>query len=194
MGDMAMKTTNMILGLILALCAANTASAQLIINGAGEARDCYLSVKNGDQGRKTTIRDCEQALRNISLSPKDEASTHVNIGILYMRAGDFDKAQASYGEAIDMRPKLSEAYINRAASMIYTGQYQVAIKDANMALELGTDKRPEALYNRAIAYDNLDQFNQAYYDLKEALELRPEWPPAMKAISNYQVVSKAQVN
>jgi len=66
MGDMAMKTTNMILGLILALCAANTASAQLIINGAGEARDCYLSVKNGDQGRKTTIRDCEQALRNIS--------------------------------------------------------------------------------------------------------------------------------
>lgn len=178
----------------LSLTVAGTASAQLIVNGAGEARDCYLAVKQGDPGRRSTIRDCQKALTNINLDRKDEASTHVNIGILYMRAGEYEKAQASYNAAIDMRPKLSESYINRAASYIYMGDYNGAISDVNMALELGTDKRPEALYNRAIAYDNLDQFSKAYYDLKEALELRPDWEPAMKAISNYKVVSKAEVN
>jgi hypothetical protein len=49
---------------------------------------------------------------------------------------------------------------------------------------------PEALYNRAIAYDRLDEFSLAYKDLKEALVLRPDWDVALKAINNYEVVPK----
>jgi len=51
---------------------------------------------------------------------------------------------------------------------------------------------PEALYNRAIAYDRLQNYKGAYKDLKQALVLRPDWEPAMNLLSGYQVTTRAK--
>lgn len=164
------------------------ASAQMTVIGNGAAKDCYHSVKHGDPGRFGTIKSCETALNEISLKLKDRAATHVNIGILYMRRKNYEKSDAHYKKALKMADNVAEIHINLSANYIYTGQYQDALAAANTAIEIGTDKMPEVLFNRAMAYDHLKQYTKAYNDLKKALELRPDWPVALSAIDNYEVV------
>lgn len=180
----------LILASIFSLSMTATASAQIVVQNGGAAQDCYISTKTGNPGRIGAIRKCEAALLELNLSNKDVAATHVNLGVLLMRKGDYTKAKTHYARAIEMRPKLSEAYINYAASLIYTGDYSAAVSSIDTAIELGTEKMPEALYNRAIAYDRLQNYKGAYKDLKQALALRPEWAPAMDLLAGYQVTSR----
>ncbi len=44
----------------------------------------------------------------------DHPSTHLNFGNLYLNTGDFEKAEASYREAIEIEPGLVAPYINLA--------------------------------------------------------------------------------
>ena len=167
---------------------ASPAYAQSLVFGDGSAKACYYDVKHGNPGRPDAIKTCQFALRSKDTMAHDIAATHVNLGILYMRSGQYKKARGHYEKAISLRPDLSESYINYAADLIYLGQPHKAIKAANKAIALGTEKKPEALYNRALAYDRLEKYDSAYRDLKKALELKPNWKPALKAIDNYEVV------
>jgi len=176
-------------GLILSI--SQSALAQSLVIGDGGARECYLKVRYGDPGKASSIRECKKALRTMDLTLKDEAATHVNLGILQMRHGDYAEARANYDIALNMTPNLPEAHINNSAVLIYMGDHHSAIEAVNKALELGTKKVPEALFNRAMAYDHLKKYNKAYADLKKVLELRPDWPPALRAIDNYEVAPTA---
>ena len=167
---------------------APSAFAQSIVFGDGAAKACYYDVKTGNPGSFDAIKTCRHALRSKDTLPRDIPATHVNLGILYMRSGQYKKARDQYEQAIALKPELAESYINYAADLIYLGQPKQAIAAASKALELGTDKRPEALYNRALAYDRLERYDAAYQDLKRALKLKPGWKPALKAIDNYEVV------
>lgn len=178
----------------LALCFSNSAFAQSLVIGDGGAQECYYSVKHGDPGRTSTIKKCKTALKDPHISKKDEAATHVNLGILLMRSKQYDASRMQYERAIEMQPKLSEAYINYAANLIYLGDFEAAITASSKAIELGTKKIPEALFNRAMAYDNLRRYNEAYTDLKKALALRPDWKPALRAIDNYEVSADIKQN
>ena len=168
-----------------------TASAQVVVQSGGAASDCYLSVKSGNPGRIGAIRVCETALSEM-LPNKDLAATHVNLGVLLMRKGDYAESQASYAKAIELRPNLAEAHINYAASLIYTANYSEAVTAINKAIDIGTEKMPEALYNRAVAYDRLENYKGAYKDLKQALVLRPDWEPALALLSGYQVQTRTK--
>lgn len=182
-------------GAALTACLAQGATAQMLVMGHGAAKDCYNSVKHGDSGRRTTIRNCEAALDDVSLRRKDRAATHINVGILYMRNKSYDKASKHYDKALKMSPDVPEVHINLSANYIYTGRYDEAIAAVNTAIGLGTDRMPEALFNRAMAYDHQERFDAAYRDLKKALEYRPDWQPALNALDNYEVVpnpNKAQ--
>jgi len=182
------------LSLLFSISMAASASAQTIVHGNGPAQACYLSAKTGNPGSKSAIRECKLALEDELLTRKDEAATHVNLGVLLMRKGDNSEAQSHYKQAITLRPNTAEAYINHGASLIYTGDYHGAISAINRAIDLGTEKMPEALFNRAMAYDGVQDYKQAYNDLKQALILKPEWPVALKALGNYQVTTRGQLN
>ncbi len=171
--------------MVLGVCA--NVQAQSVVIGNSTAQICYMSVKFGDPGRATTIKSCKKALKDIHLSHKDKAATHVNIGILYMRSGDNEQAQKAFSAATTLRPNLAESYINYAASLIYTGDYDGALKAANTSIELGSNKMAEALFNRAIIYDYLRRDDDAYADFKQALVLRPNWQRARRALDKYDV-------
>ncbi len=187
------QISKILLATVFSLGMSVSASAQIIVQGNGAARDCYMSAKMGDRGQLGTIRTCRSALLD-ELSTRDLAATHINLGVLYMRRGDNADAQTHYKKAIDLRPSTSEAYINYGASLIYTGNYQEAINAINKAIELKTVKMPEALFNRAMAYDGLENYKGAYKDLKQALVLKPEWPAALNAIDNYTVTTRSKQN
>jgi len=186
--------SKILLASIFSLGMTVSATAQIVVHGNGAARDCYVSTKAGNPGQLGTINKCKEALALSDISTRDLAATHINIGVLYMRRGDNGIAQKHYQKAIDMRPSTPEAYINYGASLIYSGNYNEAITAINTAIELETTKMPEALFNRAMAYDRLENYKSAYKDLKQALVLKPEWPAATKALENYVVTKQSKSN
>jgi len=167
-----------------------SASAQVVVLGSGDAQACYQMTRDGNTGSSEAIQTCLSAL-DLDLLRKDETATHVNIGILYMRSGAFDKSQKHFQTAISYSPDLPEAYINYGASLIYMEDYGLAITALSTAIDLGETepfgKMPEALFNRALAYDREENYKAAYLDLRRALALRPDWPPALAAIRRYNV-------
>ena len=185
------QISKFLLASIFSLSVTATASAQVVVQNGGAARDCYVSTKSGNPGRIGAIKTCQAALSEF-LPAKDLAATHVNLGVLLMRKGDYSEAQTHYAKAIKIRPNLSEAHINHAASLIYTADYSAAIASIDKAIDIGTEKMPEALYNRAVAYDRLQNYKGAYKDLKQALILRPDWEPALALLSGYQVTTRAK--
>ena len=60
-----------------------------------------------------------------------------NMGNVYAKNGEIDKAIAAYSQAIRKDKDLAEAYFNRGLLYIYTGQKALANADLSKAGELG---------------------------------------------------------
>lgn len=168
---------------------AGTAHAQLVVKGNGDAALCYRYAIMGNKGSNSALETCSNAFTPL-MSRKDEAATHVNRGVLYMRKGDQDSAAKDYEAALAIQPNLAEAHVNYAASLIRLQKYDAAMSSLNKALiNPESSIRPEALYNRAIIMDRRENYKGAYRDLKAALALRPDWEPAVSMISRYEIQS-----
>ena len=61
------------------------------------------------------------------------------------------------------------------AMFIGERRYKEALADIDKALSLGLHEPAKAYYNRAIAYEGLDDETQAYLDYQQALVLNPGW-------------------
>ena len=169
------------------LAFSSAAHAQLVVHGKGDAVICYEYTARGNMGSRSAVATCSDALTQ-TLSRKDEAATLVNRGILLMRKGDQKRASEDYQAAIKIKPELTEAYVNYGASLIRQGKFEEALGALNVALnDTESTTRPEALYNRAIVLDRQEDYKAAYFDLKEALAIRPGWSPAVALIDRYQV-------
>jgi len=182
-----MKTINTLAATIAWIGLAGIGNAQSLVLGDGMARQCYVDAVTGNPGRSSAIARCQAALRRIGMTKVHRASTLVNLGILQMRAGDYENALGSYDKSLNVAPGSPEALINRGAVLIYLDRNDEAIDNLTRSIELGTKKLPEALYNRALAYEKLEQFELAYNDLTRALELKPDFEAAERTVSRYTV-------
>ena len=72
----------------------------------------------------------------------------------YVNLGNFRQAIEDCDKAIELNPKLAEAYFNRALAYGNLGNHRQAIKDYDRAIELNPGYEA-AHRNRAIAYGNL---------------------------------------
>ncbi len=167
------------------------AHGQLVVSGNGEARACYQRALSDQKGRQSSIRHCETALVQENLDQNDRAATYVNQGILLMRSEAYKDALSSYDKALKIKPQLVEAHINRGACLLLLDRTEDAIATLTVAIQTESGLLPEALYNRALAYERLGQSKSAYRDFKKALELRPDWGPATRALTNYTVIKKS---
>ena len=174
---------------ILSLC--GPASAQLLVIGSGDAQACYQEAKSGNEGDRSAVRLCERALSEHTVIGKDRIYTHVNMGILLMRGGAYEAALNAFDDAISMDAALTEAHINRGACQIFMGKPSEAVDTLTTGISLGKGHPhlADALYNRAIAYESLENFNAAYADLQHAQSLRPEWDQLAQMLERYSVVS-----
>lgn len=184
-----MKTYRLALLALGMTAFAGGAHAQLVVQGKGGAAQCYDYAMAGNEGSRTAISTCTEALDEV-ISMKDQAATFVNRGVLYMRKGDQEKASADYQAALAIKPNLTQAYVNNGASLIRQKKFDEALASLNTALEdMDSPTRAAALYNRAIALDWKQDYNGAYRDLKAALAIKPEWDAALNLISRYEVRS-----
>jgi tetratricopeptide (TPR) repeat protein len=77
--------------------------------------------------------------------------------------------------------------VNRGAASVGSRRFADGLTDLNKALDLGVEEPEKAYYNRALAYEGLDNVKAAYLDYQKAIELKPEWEQPKKELARFTV-------
>ncbi len=191
-----MKTANAIL--LSAACAAlmslnMPARAVTMVLGNKLAHDCYLLARAGGQAT-IGIRTCNSALENEALSPHDRAGTYVNRGALKMEQKQVDDAILDYNTGIAIFPLLGDAYVDRGGALTMKDKFDEAMIDINRGIELGPSQPFAGYYNRAVTYQRMGKYKEAYLDYKKTLELESRFEPAAERLKDFVVVRKPAAN
>ena len=103
----------------------------------------------------------------------DNQFVFVNRGNIYNNhLRDYDAAIADYNKTIELNPKFSWPYMNRAIALGRLKRWDEAIADYGRAIEL--DQNYAAAYNgRAWSYCQIGKFEEAIIDADRALKLKP---------------------
>jgi tetratricopeptide (TPR) repeat protein len=86
----------------------------------------------------------------IRLRP-DIAESYYNMGVAYIKLGQYQRALEDFNEVIGLRPEFASAYYNRGFAYTALGQYQQGIEDYNEAIRLRPDNA-NAYNNRGFSY------------------------------------------
>jgi tetratricopeptide (TPR) repeat protein len=174
---------------MLALAAACHAHAAVTVIGGGMAQACSDAALGGENELK--FQDvCTQALETEFLNSRDRAGTYINRGVLKLRRGSYAEATSDFNQAVRLKPDMGEAYVNRAAASIGQRRYAQGLPDINKGLALGVQEPAKAYYNRALAYEGLDDPKSAYFDYQKALEISPEWDAPREQLVRFSVSRK----
>ena len=156
----------------VALGFAAGAQAAVTVIGGGLAEACSQAAVRGESDREYEEL-CDLAIETEFLNARDRAGTYVNRGVLRMRRTEYGKAIEDFDQAIRMKPDLGEGYVNRGAAYIGQERYEASIGEINRGLELGVEEPAKAYYNRALAYEGLEDARSAYFDYQKARSWRP---------------------
>jgi len=171
--------------LLLALPGAAVAAST--VYGQGPGHLCYEGARSGRADARA-LADCDEALGSAAqLSQRDTAATLVNRGVIRLQRRDAPAALADFDRAIQVRPSLGEAHVNRGAALILRGDFAGAVVAIDRGLELGAADPHEAYFNRAIAWEQLDNLPQAYADYRKAQALAPDWPLPAQELARFTV-------
>ena len=154
------------------------AQSMSVIGGGSYARNCFMSATLAIQlnsATKENVQECDQAILHGRLTRKDLLATYVNRGILYGAMENYQKALKDYRTAVELEPDTGEVYVNLGNLYLLSQKYDVAIQQYTTAIELTLTKNHIAHFNRAMAYENNKEFDNAEADYRRAIELSPEW-------------------
>ena len=84
---------------------------------------------------------------------------------------------SDYNKAIEINPKIAEAYNNRGLIYNKQGNFTQAMSDYNKAIEINPNYA-EAYNNRGIIYNKQGNFAQAMSDYNKAIEINPNFAEA----------------
>ena len=174
---------------VLALGAGGSAGAAVTVFGGGLAQECSRAAL-ADRSDATSILACDRALEMEDLTTVDRAGTFINRGVMKLRRGQFEAAHGDFNAGIALAPKLGEAWINRGAMFVGERQYRAGLDDLNTAIDLGVREREKAYFNRALAYEGLDDEKSAYLDYEQALALKPDWPLPQHELLRFTVTRR----
>ncbi len=170
----------------VALAMAGSAGASVTVIGGGLAEACSKAALAGREDPRAE-QTCTQSIETEALDGRDRAGTYVNRGILKLRRKAWDAAIADFNEAVRLRPEMGEAYVNRGAVAIGQHQYARSLPDLNKGLALGVEEPAKVYFNRALAYEGLDDAKSAYFDYQKAMELSPDWDAPKTELARFHV-------
>jgi len=103
------------------------------------------------------------------------AQSHSNLGLLYVKVGEFEKARQHYDSAVRYDSKNYYAYANRANYYFRIGEYENALPDAARALEIKNNGVEAAsLLTIIYALQGDEENKKKYYHIAIASGKRPE--------------------
>lgn len=171
------------------MLAAPAASAAVIVVGAGPARACYEAARD-ERSDLMSMRTCNYALYESSLSTQDRAATFVNRGILHAARGSHDMALSDFQAAERIRPQLAEAFTNRGQILMREAQYREALQAFDRGIALGPREPEKAFYSRGVAHEELGDVREAYADYRRASELAPGWEQPRVELTRFRVSTR----
>jgi tetratricopeptide (TPR) repeat protein len=177
------------LGLSVTLAVSGAHAAVTVFGGPGPADDCYKAAKFG-AAPVDGIQSCTQAIATQTMSDHDLAGTYVNRGVIYMAMASFVPAQHDFEAAMKLDPKMGEAVVNHGGALIALRRYADGIAEISRGLDLNPSEPEKAYFNRALAYESLDDLKAAYYDYSKAAELKPGWDEPRAELSRFTVTQR----
>lgn len=180
------KSALLLTSALFTLFATSGAQAAVTVIGGGMAQACSEAALGGETDPKF-VKLCTDALETEFLNATDRAGTFVNRGVMRLRQAAYPEATRDFNAALKIKPELGEAYVNRGAASIGRKDYEGSLPDINRGLELGVDEPAKAYYNRALAYEGMDDTRSAYFDYRKAQELAPEWEAPAKELTRFKV-------
>jgi tetratricopeptide (TPR) repeat protein len=184
-----MKLYPLIGAMALAVGLAGSAGAAVTVMGDTSAQQCSEAAFH-EQADEVSMRLCTTALGEGLLDRRDQAGTYINRGVMWMIRRDYAAARADFQRAIEVDPALGEAWVNRGAVAIIDRQFQAGIADISKGLTLGTEEPAKAYYNRAVAYEGIDDEKSAYLDYQQALVLQPGWDLPKQELLRFTVTRR----
>lgn len=184
-----MATRKFLIAAVLAALPAPSLAGVYAV-GSSNARLCYEAAETLLMPTVQTMRRCDSAVADATLSRHDLAASHVNRGILRLRRGQTDAAIADFDTAAALTPNEAEAYQNKGAALIRLNNPREALPLFTMALERRPNRPALAFLGRGIASEALGDVRAAYRDYRRAAELEPDSQDARMELTRFQVVPR----
>ena len=165
---------------------AGSASAAAYVLGGGMANACSRAAIEGRDDRDS-LELCNQALETQPLVGRDRAGTFVNRGVIQLRRKAYEDARRDFDAALKIEPALGEAFVNRGAALVAERRFAEGVTEIDRGLALGADEPEKAYFNRALAWEGLDDMKAAWLDYQKALELRPDWEAPRRELARFSV-------
>jgi tetratricopeptide (TPR) repeat protein len=184
-----MQLRPLLLGAACAAGLAGSAGAAVTVMGDTSAQDCSEAAFH-ERADQSAMQECTTALAEGTLDRRDLAGTYINRGVMWMIRRDYKAARVDFQHAIDVDDALGEAWVNRGAVAIIDRQFKNGIDDISKGLTLGTEEPAKAYYNRAVAYEGIDDEKSAYLDYQQALVLQPGWDLPKQELLRFTVTRR----
>lgn len=175
--------------LILSLGFAAPASSAAFVLGGGLASACSRMAVEG-RSDEYSLNTCNYALETETMGKRDRAATLVNRGVIQLRRKQYDRANRDFDQAIRLAPAMGEAFVNRGAALLAQRRWQEGMADIDKGLALDPDEPEKAYFNRALAWEALDDMEAAWRDYSKALALKPDWEAPRKELARFTVTPK----
>jgi tetratricopeptide (TPR) repeat protein len=119
------------------------------------------------------------------MSTREDPHTLLQQATLYANANLLPQAISTYERLLSQWPDLPNSWYNLAYLQRRAGQYECALNSYQAALDRGVDQPEEVHLNRgAIFSDVLNRGDEARRELSRALQLNPNYAPALLNLAN----------
>jgi tetratricopeptide (TPR) repeat protein len=162
---------------------ARAAVAVIADNSAANCSQAALD-KRADEA---SLQFCNEAIGQDALNRNDLTRTYVNRGAVLMNRHDYGAARGDLERAIQLDPSIGDAWMDRGAVNIIEHRYAEGIADTTKGLALGVSEPAKAYFNRAVAYEGIDDEKSAYLDYQQALVLKPDWEAPKHELLRFSV-------
>ncbi|WP_392532384.1 tetratricopeptide repeat protein [Nostoc sp. C117] len=116
-------------------------------------------------------------IERYSDNPVTQAQAWFYQGLQQAKTGDLLGAIASYDQAIELQPELSEYWFNRGLTLFHLERFDEAIAAYETAIEIKPDFY-KAWYNRGGTLGELGYFEEAIASFDKAIEIKPDYEEA----------------